>query len=156
MAPSGDGREAAPRNTGVTPIHPAAGGDDAGGTPKETSVLPPLTRPLTLALVMLPVLAPLGGCASASKDIAAAHVPTLQYQPYDCEQLDEAARNDKTIVGVGALVFWPALFALGGSKEQEAEYARLKGEHDALMQTAVLKKCPGATPGSVATAGAPR
>ena len=27
-------------------------------------------------------------------------------------------------------------------KEQEAEFARLKGEYDAIHQSAVLKKCP--------------
>ena len=42
------------------------------------------------------------------------------------------------------LLFWPALFALGGTKQQEAEYARLKGEYDALQQAAIVKKCPGA------------
>lgn len=86
----------------------------------------------------------------------------MQYQSYDCEQiaaetqriqvrvnqlggrLDEAASNDKAIAGVGAILFWPALFALGGTKQQEAEYARLKGEYDALQQAAVQKKCPGA------------
>lgn len=86
----------------------------------------------------------------------------MQYQSYDCEQLageaqriqirvnqiggrlDEAASNDVAIMGVGLILFWPALFALGGTKNQEAEYARLKGEYDALQQTAVLKKCPGA------------
>jgi hypothetical protein len=131
----------------------------------------PLTRPLTLLLATLPVLAALGGCASSSKEIATVHVPTLAYQAYDCDQiaaelqrvgvranqlggrLDEAARNDKTIAGVGAVLFWPALFALGGTKEQEAEYARLRGEHDALMQTAVMKKCPGATAAGMAAAG---
>lgn len=44
-------------------------------------------------------------------------------------------------MGVGLVLFWPALFALGGTKQQEAEYARLKGEHDALQQAAVAKKC---------------
>ena len=28
-------------------------------------------------------------------------------------------------------------------KGQEAEYAKLKGEYDAIHQTAVMKKCPG-------------
>jgi outer membrane murein-binding lipoprotein Lpp len=143
-------------------------------------VTKPLPSSLTARLASAPLLAAvatvatLGGCASASKDIAATAVPTLAYQAYDCEQigaelqrvgtrahqlagrLDEAARNDKAIAGVGALVFWPALFALGGNKEQEAEYARLKGEHDALLQTAVLKKCPGATSAGMAATAAAR
>lgn len=104
----------------------------------------------------------LGGCATASKDISANYVSPMQYQSYDCDQLasetsrvqirvnqlggrlDEAAANDKAIAGAGAILFWPALFALGGTKEQEAEYARLRGEYDAVQQSAVMKKCSGA------------
>ena len=62
----------------------------------------------------------------------------MQYNTYDCDQitaenarldskvtqlggrLDEAASNDKAITGVGIVLFWPALFALGGTKQQEA------------------------------------
>lgn len=106
----------------------------------------------------------LAGCSTASKDIAASYVSPMQYNTYDCDQiaaenarlaskvsqlggrLDEAAANDKAITGVGMVLFWPALFALGGTKQQEAEYAKLRGEHDALQQTAVLKKCDMATP----------
>lgn len=103
----------------------------------------------------------LGGCATASKDISAAYVSPMQFQSYDCEQLasetqriqsrvvqlggrlDTAASNDKAIAGVGLILFWPALFALGGTKQQEADYARLRGEYDAVQQAAILKKCPG-------------
>lgn len=103
----------------------------------------------------------LAGCATASKDIAANYVSPMQFQSYDCGQLasetqriqsrvnqlggrlDEAASNDKAIGVVGALLFWPALFALGGTKQQEAEYSRLKGEYDAIQQSAIVKKCPG-------------
>ena len=103
----------------------------------------------------------LAGCATASKDIATAYVTPLQYQSYDCGQLaaevqriqvrvtelggrlDQAADNDKAIMGVGLLIFWPALFALGGTKQQEAEYARIKGEYDALQQAAITRKCQG-------------
>jgi len=101
----------------------------------------------------------LGGCATASNSIATAYVSPLQFQSYDCQQisaemqrvngranqlagrLDQAASNDKAIVGVGMLLFWPALFALGGTKEQEAEYARLRGEYEALQKVATEKKC---------------
>ena len=101
------------------------------------------------------------GCATPSKDIAPNFVSAMQFQSYDCDQLaseaqriqrkvnrmgarlDEAASNDKTIGAVGAIIFWPALFALGGTSQQEAEYGRLMGEYDALEQAAVLKKCSG-------------
>lgn len=104
----------------------------------------------------------LSGCATASKDVPVAYVSPMQYQGFDCEQiaaesqrlttrvqqlggrLDEAAKNDKIIMGVGAIIFWPALFALGGTKQQEAEFSRLQGEADALQQAAVFKKCTGA------------
>ncbi|MBC5768101.1 hypothetical protein [Ramlibacter albus] len=111
----------------------------------------------------------LGGCATASKDVATAYVSPLQYQNYDCDQLaaesqrlsgraqqlgarlDEAAANDKAITGVALLLFWPAAFALGGTKTQEAEYGRLKGEAEAIQQAAIARKCSGITPGTPAT-----
>jgi hypothetical protein len=103
------------------------------------------------------------GCATSSKDITATYVSPLQYQSFDCQQLqmesqriqgrvvelggrlDQAASNDKALVGVGMILFWPALFALGGTKQQEAEYGRLRGEYDAVQQTSVQKKCLVAT-----------
>jgi uncharacterized protein YceK len=108
----------------------------------------------------------LSGCATASKDIASTYVSPMQYASYDCDQLnaeaqriqsrvvqlggrlDEAASNDKALTAVGVVLFWPALFFLGGTKQQEAEYARLKGEYEAVQQAAVQKRCPGAVPKS--------
>ena len=68
-------------------------------------------------------------------------------------RLDEAANNDKVIMGVGMVLFWPALFALGGTKQQEADYARLKGEYEAIGQAMIAKKCDqGTAPASAANA----
>ena len=110
----------------------------------------------TLCLTMV-----LSGCATSSRDVTTTYVSPMQFQSYDCDQLasetqriqsrvnqlagrlDEAASNDKTITGVGLILFWPALFALGGTKQQEADYARLKGEYEAIQQSAVLKRCAG-------------
>lgn len=104
----------------------------------------------------------LAGCATASKDVATTYVSPTQYQPYDCQQLaaeaqrlqvrftelggrlDQAASNDKTLTGVGIILFWPALFALGGTKSQEAEYGRLRGEYEAVQQASIQKKCSAA------------
>ena len=100
----------------------------------------------------------LTACA-AGKDVASSYVSPMQYANYDCDQLraesmrisgrvnqltgrlDEAASNDKAIAGVGMILFWPALFALGGTKQQEAELSRLKGEYDAIEATSTTKKC---------------
>jgi hypothetical protein len=110
-----------------------------------------------IALLLIPVF--LSACATAGKDVVSTYVSPMQYSNYDCEQikqemlrtqsragqlsgrLDEAASNDKAIVGVGMILFWPALFALGGTKQQEAELSRLKGEYEALSAAGVSKKC---------------
>ena len=99
------------------------------------------------------------GCATAGKDVVATYVSPVQYSNYDCEQLrselirinsrvnqmtgrlDTAASNDAAIMGVGMILFWPALFALGGTKQQESELSRLKGEYEALQSAANGKKC---------------
>ena len=78
----------------------------------------------------------LTACATAGKDVASSYVSPMQYANYDCDQLraesmrisgrvnqltgrlDEAASNDKAIAGVVMILFWPALFALGGTKQQ--------------------------------------
>ncbi len=115
----------------------------------------------------------LTGCATASKDIASAYVSPNQYSSYDCQQLaaetgriqarvvqlggrlDQAAQNDAGIMAVGLILFWPVLFALGGTKQQEAEYARLKGEYDAVEQAAIAKKCAHVVPAGQMTAQVP-
>lgn len=108
---------------------------------------------------MLSVALVLSGCATESKDVVSSYVSPLQYQSFDCEQLaaeaqriqgrvielggrlDQAAKNDKALVGVGLIVFWPAMLFIGGTKGQEAEYGRLKGEYEAVQHTAIGKKC---------------
>lgn len=115
----------------------------------------------------------LGGCATASKDVATAYVSPIQFSNYTCDQiiaesariqvrvnqlegrLDTAATNDKVLTGVALVLFWPAVFALGGTKEQEAEYGRLKGEHEALKQAWIQKSCVAAVGSGSASAGMP-
>jgi hypothetical protein len=56
-------------------------------------------------------------------------------------EVDKKAANDEGITAVSAILFWPAAFALGGNKEQEQEYARIKGEYDAVVQVGAEKQC---------------
>ena len=118
-----------------------------------------MNTPLKKIVCYATIAAFLAGCATAGKDVTATYVSPVQYSNYDCDQLrqelaringrvgqltgrlDEAASNDKALVGVGMILFWPALFALGGTKQQEAELSRLKGEYDALQTAATSKKC---------------
>jgi hypothetical protein len=112
----------------------------------------------SLAALLSAVLA-ITGCATASKDIAPVSVSPLLYESYGCDQLsaelarvharsvqlggrlDQAASNDAALTTAGMILFWPALFFLGGTRQQEAEYARLKGEADAIQQAAIGKRC---------------
>ena len=123
-------------------------------TPRRTAAV--------LAFAMTTV-AVLGGCSTASKDITSTYV-SLNQEAHRIQvrvvelggRLDQAAQNDKALVGVGMILFWPALFALGGTKQQEAEYARLRGEYDAVQQSSIEKKCatpvPPAAPAPAASA----
>ncbi|MDA1316364.1 MAG: hypothetical protein O2968_23870, partial [Acidobacteria bacterium] len=95
-----------------------------------------------------------------SKDLETTYVFPIAYQNYDCNQLaaelqrvtrragelkvsiDKDAANDAAQMGVGLVLFWPALFFLeGGDGPQAAEYSRLKGERDALEQVVIQKNC---------------
>jgi hypothetical protein len=112
-----------------------------------------------MALSLFAVLA--AGCSTAAKDISPSYASSAPYEGYTCAQLasetarmnwkidalgrrlDDAARNDKGIAVVGALFFWPALLALGGTKEEEIEYSRMVGQRDALRQIAAARGCDG-------------
>lgn len=100
----------------------------------------------------------LTGCASAPDKISAQYVSPMQYASYDCDTVREEmvrvsnhvqqvagvqrkkAKNDQIAMGVGLVLFWPALFFLAGGDKKE-ELSRLKGEYDALNQVAIKKKC---------------
>jgi len=56
-------------------------------------------------------------------------------------RLKKKASGDKWKTGIGLILFWPALLALeGGDGPEAVEYARLKGEYEALRQSAVRRK----------------
>ena len=103
------------------------------------------------------------GCASAPVNISAAYVSPIQYSGYDCDQVraellrvsgkvrevagaqKQQATNDAIAMGVGLVLFWPALFFLAGGNDRKEELSRLKGEYDALEQAAIQKNCPVAS-----------
>jgi outer membrane murein-binding lipoprotein Lpp len=101
----------------------------------------------------------LSGCASGSKDIGAAYISPIAYDSYSCDQVaseqsrislrvaqlagqvDSRATGDAVAMGVGLILFWPALFFLKGNGPEATEYARLKGEYEAVQQVSVRKNC---------------
>ena len=99
------------------------------------------------------------GCATSPDKISATYVSPLKYKDYDNDQivmemdyigqrtaelyyqLDKEAKSDQGQMALGLLIFWPALFFLeGGDGPQAAEYARLKGEYEALRKIAIQRK----------------
>lgn len=100
----------------------------------------------------------LAGCATSPDKIQPTYISPLQYSHLDCDQIRQEivrvnarisevagvqqkhANNDAVAMGVGLVIFWPALFFLAGGDRKE-ELARLKGEYEALQTVAIEKKC---------------
>lgn len=118
-----------------------------------------------ITTVFLIVAITLPGCATSSGNYHAPYISPTQFQSYSCSELSAEieriqtrvnqlmgkqngndATKDKWTLGTDLSLSWAALFALGGTKEQEAEYAQLKSEYDAIQRSAYAKKCPDAIP----------
>jgi hypothetical protein len=100
------------------------------------------------------------GCATQPDKLNTTYVSPLKYKDYDCDQvvmemdyvskrtadlyqsLDKKADDDAAQMGIGLVLFWPALFFLeGGDGPEATEYSNLKGEYEALRTATVHKKC---------------
>jgi hypothetical protein len=44
-------------------------------------------------------------------------------------------------MGVGLVVFWPALFLMAQGEDQKNEIASLKGQYETIRDVAVKKNC---------------
>jgi len=116
-----------------------------------------LARNFTMSLLIASFFT-MNGCAPSAEKISATYTSPLLYQNYSCAQIreemmrvsrkvndlsgtqDRHASGDAVAMGVGLVVFWPALFFLA-SKDQRTDLARLKGEFDALEESAIQKNC---------------
>ena len=54
---------------------------------------------------------------------------------------DDVATKDAVAMGVGMVLFWPALFFLAAGDDKQAELANLKGQYEALESAAIQKNC---------------
>ena len=99
------------------------------------------------------------GCAKDADQVGSTYVSPVLYENYTCPQLaeeaqrvssraaqasgvqDQKATNDKVAMGVGLVIFWPALLFTKGNDENTAELARLKGQMDAIEQASIKKRC---------------
>ena len=118
-----------------------------------------------IAAIFFTAVILLSGCAVSSKNNHVPYISSAQFQTYSCNELlaeieriqtrvsqltgkpdDNNPVKDKWVLGADLSLSWAALFALGGTKEQEAEYEQLKSEYDAIQQWAIIKQCPGVIP----------
>ena len=117
---------------------------------------PPALRvkPLVLALGVL-----LGACASRSGDVRPLAVSAADFASWNCGRVfdeidrlqrraaevaytvDERAGNNIVALGIGLIVFWPALLAMQSEGPEARELAALKGRDDALRRAADDKAC---------------
>ncbi len=102
----------------------------------------------------------MGGCATRSADVAPAPADPQEFSIWDCNRIDderdqvlqratelawtvdERVANNIGALGVGAVVFWPAMLALRGDGPEATDLARLKGRYEALGTAARNKACP--------------
>ena len=118
-----------------------------------------------IAAIFFTAVILLSGCAVSSENNHVPYILSAQFQTYSCNELlaeieriqtrvsqltgkpnDNNPVKDKWVLGADLSLSWAALFALGGTKEQEAEYEQLKSEYDAIQQWAIIKQCPGVIP----------
>lgn len=56
-------------------------------------------------------------------------------------QQQRAANSDAVAMGVGLVLFWPALFFLANDNDKREELSRLMGEYEALQQAGNTNSC---------------
>lgn len=100
-----------------------------------------------------------GGCVNKPSMVVPTTVPVAQFLSLSCPELmsereriqdlvvraggrlEHARGNEQSAAVAGLLVVWPALFVLGASGDQERQFARLKGEYEAINQALNDKNC---------------
>jgi len=101
----------------------------------------------------------LSACAQSADKVTAAYVPTTLYTGDTCTQLrqeqarvvaqvnhltgeqDKKAQNDAVAMGVGLVLFWPALFLLAADKDESGQLSQMKGQYDAILAAGAQKGC---------------
>lgn len=124
-----------------------------------------MSKIIATKLAVLMFIMSTASCAPQAKNVQASYVSPLQYQQYNCDQIgqeisrvsrkvsevsgaqDSAASKDAVAMGVGMVIFWPALFFLIGGNRKD-ELAHLKGEYEAMERIAIEKNCTSVLAGT--------
>jgi len=125
--------------------------------------MPPSARAAAKAAMLAAALVAVG-CASRSGEVAPLPMSPAQFAGWSCERLDDEAErvqrraaelawtvdersgNNIVALGVGVMVFWPALLALRPQGPEADDLAQLKGRFEALRGAAALANCPPRSP----------
>lgn len=112
----------------------------------------------TIAALLLPA------CATRPENVVASHVSTSRYAERTCKslareldevqdalrmqgaKLNDKATQDAVVTGIGVVLFWPVLFALGNNAGLEGDVARLKGEEQAIRKQMRETDCEAPAP----------
>ncbi|WP_201493711.1 hypothetical protein [Rubrivivax sp. A210] len=124
-----------------------------------------MLRPISLlatALASALLGSLLGACATRSAQVQPVAASAAEFAAWDCPRIDgeldrvqqraaelawavdERAGNNIAALGLGVMVFWPALIAMRPDGLEAADLARLKGRDEALRGVARDKACPPA------------
>jgi hypothetical protein len=122
---------------------------------------PAVTSLLCRQVVQAAVLACAAtGCATRSSEVVPQRTDPAEFVDWSCERMDEEsdrvqlraadvayavdARSGNNIImlGVGVMVFWPALLAMRPDGIEAQELAALKGRYEALGSAARQRPCP--------------
>lgn len=133
-----------------------------GSRPFDHAVFRPPGRRRWAVLQALVAVLALGGCATRSADVVPRPTDPAAYAGWGCvrlfEELDQVqaraadvayavdARvgNNMIALGVGVVVFWPALLAMRPDGAEATELATLKGRYEALRAAADSQGCASA------------
>jgi len=114
-----------------------------------------MNKTITTTIILIVFLT---GCANSSNDIRPTYVSPVAYQSFDCDQLAAESQHIQTRVSqlggrldgatthgkeldTSKTIFCPALYALGRTKQQDTDYALMKGQYNAIQQESKSKKC---------------
>lgn len=136
----------------------------------------PARRGWAAVLKTVLLAAALAGCATRSADVAPRPADPEAYAGWGCERLrgeidqvqaraadvayavDARVGNNMIALGVGVIVFWPALLAMRPDGDEAVELATLKGRYEALRVVSERQGCatgPGRPAADVAAGAWP-
>jgi hypothetical protein len=120
-------------------------------------VIPLLHRRVVQAVVLACAVS---GCATRSSEVVPHKTDPAEFVGWSCERIDEESDrvqlraadvayavdersgNNMIMLGVGVMVFWPALLAMRPDGIEAQELAALKGRHEALRSASRRQACP--------------